>query len=155
MRRDERGPWYLLTGLVLGAALGLFYAWWIRPVTYTNTSPASLRAEFKDQYCALIASPTWPAETWCGPKPGAAAQRSRVYRSLAEQAQRTLADGSSVQEARALGVLAVSLGRRHPIPSQSQTRRLSRLSPGSTITPAGQDIPITVTISATAVMTGS
>ncbi len=55
MRQDERGPWYLFTGLVLGILAGLAYAWLISPLQYTNTSPASLRGDFKDQYRALIA----------------------------------------------------------------------------------------------------
>ena len=53
---ENRGPWYLLTGLVIGAVLGLLYAWVIRPVQYTNTAPSSLRAEDKDQYRAVIAA---------------------------------------------------------------------------------------------------
>jgi Tfp pilus assembly protein PilF len=52
---EKRGPWYLLTGLVIGAVLGLLYAWVVRPVQYTNTAPNSLRADYKDQYRAIIA----------------------------------------------------------------------------------------------------
>ena len=47
---------YLLTGLLIGLGLGLLYAWVISPVKYVDTSPASLRADFKDGYRAAIAS---------------------------------------------------------------------------------------------------
>jgi hypothetical protein len=52
----RRGSWYLLTGLLLGLGLGLLVAWVLAPVKYTDTAPASLRADFKDQYRNLIAS---------------------------------------------------------------------------------------------------
>jgi len=43
------GHWYLLTGLLIGLALGLVYAWKISPVRYVDTDPAALRADFNDQ----------------------------------------------------------------------------------------------------------
>jgi hypothetical protein len=112
---ENRGPWYLLTGLVIGAALGLLYAWVVRPVQYTNTAPSSLRAEYKDQYRAIIAA----AYLANGDLLRARArlellQDSDLYRVLAEQAQRTLADGGSPQEARGLGLLAVAVGQSAP-----------------------------------------
>ncbi|MDP2975508.1 MAG: hypothetical protein Q8N45_04765, partial [Anaerolineales bacterium] len=55
-REPRRGPWYLLTGLLTGLALGLLVAWVISPVQYVDTAPASLRADFKDQYRSMIAS---------------------------------------------------------------------------------------------------
>lgn len=110
--RERRGPWYLLTGLIIGAALGMAYAWVIRPVQYTNTAPNSLRADYKGQYRSLIAS----AYLANGDLVRARArlellQDTDLYRILAEQAQRTLAGGEASQEARALGLLAVALGQ--------------------------------------------
>ena len=109
--KERRGPWYLLTGLIIGAALGMAYAWG-RPVQYTNTAPNSLRADYKDQYRSLIAS----AYLANGDLVRARArlellQDPDLYRVLAEQAQRTLAGGEASQEARALGLLAVALGQ--------------------------------------------
>ena len=52
----RRDPWYLLTGLLIGLTLGLLIAWVISPVQYVDTAPASLRADFKDQYRSMIAS---------------------------------------------------------------------------------------------------
>jgi hypothetical protein len=53
--KDERGPWYLLTGLILGVGFGLLYAWVISPIRYVDTEPSSLRSDFREQYRALIA----------------------------------------------------------------------------------------------------
>jgi len=52
----RRGSWYLLTGLLIGLALGLLVAWVLAPVEYVDTAPASLRPDFKDQYRSMIAS---------------------------------------------------------------------------------------------------
>lgn len=54
--KDERGPWYLLTGLILGLGFGLLYSWVISPVQYVDTDPSSLRSDFREQYRALIAA---------------------------------------------------------------------------------------------------
>ena len=140
--RDERGPWYLLTGLLIGIGLGLFYAWAVQPVQYFKTSPASLRPEFKEQYRALIAL----AYTANGDIVRARARLgllkdNDVFRSLAEQAQRTLSEQRSPDEARALGLLAVALGQEAPGPVVVITLP----PPTATQTPTVQ---ITVTASA-------
>jgi hypothetical protein len=54
--KQTRGSLYLLTGLLLGIALGLIYAWVIHPVAIMDTQPKSLQASYKDQYRAQIAS---------------------------------------------------------------------------------------------------
>lgn len=119
--RDERGHWYLLTGFVIGIVLGLVYAWLISPQQYNDTSPASLQPEFKDQYRAMIAAAY--IATLNLPRAEARLEYlgdSDVVRALAEQAQRTLAEGNSSLEAQALGLLAVALGQGESaiIPSQ-------------------------------------
>jgi hypothetical protein len=107
---QRRGHWYLLTGLIIGAALGLGYAWLVQPVEYTHTSPASLRQDYKDHYRAMIAM----AYLANGDLVRAQARLdllkdADVYRMLAEQAQRTMAQGSAFDEARALGMLAEAI----------------------------------------------
>ena len=118
--RDRRGPWYLLTGLALGIGLGLAYAWLVRPVQYTNTYPATLRADYKDRYRALVAS-AFMANRDVGRAKARLEQlkESDLFTVLAGQAQRTLAEGSSPAEARALGLLAVALGQA-PAPASPQ-----------------------------------
>ncbi|MBN2549876.1 MAG: hypothetical protein JXB15_12000 [Anaerolineales bacterium] len=116
--RENRGSWYLLTGLIIGLALGLAYAWVIQPVEYVDTFPASLRTDFKDQYRALIAS----AYVANGDMVRARARLELLgdedlLRTLSEQAQRTLAEGQSIEDARALGLLAIALGQNAPGPA--------------------------------------
>jgi hypothetical protein len=135
--REERGPWYIITGLILGLAMGLGYAWLIQPMQYTETSPAALRADFKGNYRTLIAL----AYASNGDLVRARArlellQDENVTQLLAEQAQRKLADGSPQNEARALSLLAVALGKVPPTVALQSTPELS-MTPDkeSTITP--------------------
>ncbi len=52
---ERRGSWYLLTGLLIGLMSGLVYAWLLDPVQFVNTSPDSLRPEYKAEHRLLIA----------------------------------------------------------------------------------------------------
>lgn len=45
----------ILAGLALGLAVGLIYGWLIRPVEYVDTSPDSLRADFRADYVLMVA----------------------------------------------------------------------------------------------------
>lgn len=166
--RENRGPWYLLTGLVVGAVAGLLYAWAVQPVQYTNTTPASLRADFRDQYRALIAS----AYVSNGDLVRAQARLNLLrdadtYRVLAEQAQRTLADGNSPEEARALGLLAAALSQAPAtVPASPPKTAITETRVSSpTPSPTGSFTPsilssltpavITATATKTAFLTGT
>ena len=112
MREEKRGNWYLLTGLILGVALGLGYAWMINPVEYVDAPPYALRQDFKEQYRVLIAL----AYQYNGDLERAiyrleALQDEDITRTLAMQAQQALADGRPEAETQALGLLAVALGQ--------------------------------------------
>ena len=122
MNEDERGNWYLLTGVVLGIILGILFAWVISPVKYVDTAPESLKDEFKDQYRILIAS----AYVANGDLVRAKARlelldEADIYLVVAEQAQQMLAEGGSVEEAQALGRLALALGQEIPQPEITAT----------------------------------
>lgn len=122
MNEDERGNWYLITGVVLGIILGILFAWVISPVEYVDTAPESLTNEFKDQYRVLIAS----AYVANGDLVRAKARlglldEADIYLVVAEQAQQMLAEGGSVEEAQALGRLALALGQEIPQPEITAT----------------------------------
>ena len=122
MNEDERGNWYLITGVVLGIILGILFAWVISPVEYVDTAPESLTNEFKDQYRVLIAS----AYVANGDLVRAKARlelldEPDIYLVVAEQAQQMLAEGGSVEEAQALGRLALALGQGIPQPEITAT----------------------------------
>jgi len=143
MRNDDRGPWYLITGLVLGIITGVLVAWFV-PVQYINTSPAALRADFKDQYRALIASAYLANGDLVRAK-----SRLRLlddedpYRTLAEQAQRSLAEGTFPQDARALGLLAIALGQ--PPATADISPPAPQGSPSAPVISATPEITATVT----------
>lgn len=108
--REERGPWYLLTGLLIGAVLGLAYAWFYAPIQYVDASPALLSETYKDHYRVLI-SVAFAAN---GDLPRARARLKLLgdedpARVLAIQAQRALAEKRPEYEINVLGLLAVSL----------------------------------------------
>lgn len=100
----------LLGALVIGIAAGLYYAWGVNPVSYTDTAPASLREDFRDDYLTLIAS-AYDAT--------ADLQRARARLALfayadpapilSALAQQRLAQGWPEAEARALARLAADL----------------------------------------------
>lgn len=126
---ENRSAWYLLTGLVIGLALGLIYTWLINPVVYVNTEPASLEAPYKEFYRLTIAQVY-----------SATGNFDRAYKRLAlledkdpvlalgAQAQSALADGD-IEDARALALLASALsetkinqnGINHSIPAPIPT----------------------------------
>lgn len=157
--RENRGPWYLLTGLILGFVLGVLYTWVIQPVEYVDTPPASLRADYKDRYRAMIAAAyQYNHDLVRAEARMELLEDGDMARSLAEQAQRTLGEGGSQVEAAALGALAAALGEvsgvapasisspevrtptHTPEPSQTPTAR-----PTSTETNTPEALPDTPT----------
>lgn len=110
--RQERGPWYLLTGLIIGVVFGVLYAWLVSPVEYVDTPPASLRADFKDQYRQMIAL-AYQANSDLNRASVRLSllQDASPAAALAAQAQQARAQGVSPQEAAALAELASALGQ--------------------------------------------
>jgi hypothetical protein len=119
---DERGSWYLLTGIILGIGLGLLYSWVISPAEYVDTPPWSLRDDFKDQYRTVIAASY--AATGNLQRAKARLELLKDEDSslaLVVQAQRYLADGSDYDDAQSLAVLASALGQAPtPLPTQPE-----------------------------------
>jgi hypothetical protein len=112
MRQERRGSWYLLTGAVLGIAIGLFYSWVISPVKYIDAPPYALRADFKEEYRALVAVAYLYSEDLVRAQDRLAQLKDdETAQTIAMQAQRALAEGRPEQEVKALGILAMALGQ--------------------------------------------
>lgn len=160
--RENRGPWYLLTGLILGFVLGLMYTWGVQPVEYVDTTPGSLRADYKDRYRAMIAA----AYQFNHDLVRAQARLELLkdddmVRALAEQAQRTLGQGDAQVEAGALGMLAAALGEVSGVgqanigtpevrtPTQTtQPTQPPTVQPSPTATDTPEELPETATAEA-------
>lgn len=116
MNENQRGSWYLLTGLLIGLILGLSYSLRVHPVQYIEAAPAALEKEYKEQYRAMIAM----AFLANGDLVRARARLDLlgdqdIYQALSEQAQQTLAQNDQSEEARALGILAIELGKTREV----------------------------------------
>ena len=110
MKPDRRGSWYLLTGLILGAALGLVYSWLVSPVKYVDAPPYSLRAGYKDQYRALIASAyLYNQDLLRAEVRLAQLKDDNPVQALALQAQQASASGRPKVEVQALNSLSLAL----------------------------------------------
>ncbi len=99
-----------LLALVLGLALGLWIAWGLAPVEYTDASPALLRADFKDDYRLLIARAylaTGDLEQ--AQQRLAALNDPSPVQALSLQAQALLAAGAPRESVDALALLAEDL----------------------------------------------
>jgi hypothetical protein len=141
-----------LAGFILGFAAGLVYSWILSPVEYTDTAPASLRQDFKEDYLSLVAS----AYVASGDLNRA---RSRLAllgisaspEALSRLAQSRLAAGRPESEARSLAQLAAVLGERpsaligtaSPTPpvNPAATSPTATISPSPTIRPSTTPSP--------------
>lgn len=52
----RRIPWLSLLLLAAGFGAGLAYAWIVSPIRYVDTTPDTLRSDFKDQFRTAIAA---------------------------------------------------------------------------------------------------
>ena len=140
------GNFSLIIGLLLGFAAGLFYSWTINPVEYIDSSPDSLREDFKSDYLTLIAS----AYVATGDADRARARLAWVQitdpaSTLGRMAQSRLAAGRPQSEVRALAQLAAMLGERPspliatPTPHGAATK--TPLPPSPTFTPTATPSP--------------
>jgi hypothetical protein len=129
----SRSDWSsVILGVVVGVAAGLYYAWAVNPVEYTDTSPASLRSDFKADYLALIAS----AFDGTGDLERARARLAlfpdaNPADTLAALAQQRLAQGRPGAEVSALARLASALSGS-PALTPAKTKTTSGTQPATT-----------------------
>jgi len=120
----KRFPWLALFLLIAGTGLGILYAWVIAPAPFKDTSPDTLRADFKDDLRSLIAA----AYTSNSDLERARARLALLGDSdplavLNAQAQRMLADGDSFEEVQQVAQLAADL--QQPPPATTEPTRPS------------------------------
>ena len=140
-----KGALALLVTLALGLAAGLGYAWGVNPVSYTDTSPASLRDDFRADYLTLVAS----AYDATGDLPRARARLALFAYAdpsplLAALAQQRLGQGWPEAEARALARLSADLQAQAPPASESQASPPTAAgtpTPTRTVTPVPSPAP--------------
>ncbi len=101
--------WFL--SLAAGAAAGLFYAWQVNPVTYTDAAPSSLHPGGKTTYLALIGD-LYAAD---GDLEAATSRLSALGvpaegATLARFVEAHLAAGGEPEQVRHLAYLATALG---------------------------------------------
>ena len=65
---------FILLALILGAALGLAYGWYIDPVDFFDLTPDTLRADYKADY-VLMTAEAYSVEQ----DPGLAARRLAIF----------------------------------------------------------------------------
>lgn len=131
----KRYPWEILPVLALGIGLGILYAWTIAPVRYINTTPNTLRADFKDQFRVLIAASYASTHDLVRAK-------SRLeligdadpVQALTAQAQRMLASGQPFDSVEQVAMLADDLqsGVVHIPPTAITESNISVEAPTST-----------------------
>lgn len=150
---ERRGHWYLLTGILLGSILGLLVSWWVAPVQYMAASPASLRADFKDEYRYMIAA-SYAATGNLGRARARLAllEDKDTIKSLADQSQRMLANNTAPNVIRNVSALSAALQAAAP---PTETAIPVSPEPSSTIveeitsTTVFTQLPVTATATAT------
>ena len=104
---EKRGPWYLITGVVFGLLIGLFYARVVAPVKYVDVGPDVLTNELSVKYRSMIAL-AYQANGDLGRAKARLVllNDDDVIKALSAQAQRIVADGGPRHESDALATLA-------------------------------------------------
>jgi hypothetical protein len=132
----QRGPWYLLTGAILGLIIGLIYSWFVQPVEYKETPPSSLRADYKDQYRLMISIAYSANGDLVRAQERLKLLKDRdMQQALIEQAQRILASEGNLDDARVLSGLASALEARAKMTEQPLPTSIQPLDVPATQTP--------------------
>ncbi|KPL70897.1 hypothetical protein ADN00_17840 [Ornatilinea apprima] len=134
---QPRGPWYLFTGLVMGLAMGLVYAWLLEPAQFTDASPRALEPTEQAVYRSMIALGYQANKDF-----GRAAARLALLGdenpalALRNQAEMQLSAGGQAQDAQALVDLSMALQSMPATQTaQAATLAVSTPTPPAAFTP--------------------
>lgn len=123
-------------GLAIGLGFGLVYAWYIQPARPTNTTLASLRADYQADYIQ------WVAHAYAVEGDVARAKARLAALGVADStprvialAQQLLAAGGEVNTIQALGRLAVALGAGAASPTPSPVAETATPTATATASP--------------------
>ena len=108
--KENRGSWYLLTGLLIGILAGLSYGWLVQPPVNTDTDLSTLKTSYKEEYQVLIAV----AYQANGDLVRARARLNLLgaeanYLELEKLAQKLNSGGNHYEESQAVAILAADL----------------------------------------------
>ncbi|MEN6572466.1 MAG: hypothetical protein ABFD24_11555 [Anaerolineaceae bacterium] len=161
---EKRGPFYLFTGLLIGAVIGILISRLVLPVRYTDTDPSTLRPDQREIYRSLVAR-AYLAEADVNRAKSRLnlLEDSAMIEELIAQAQTALASSDQQSSARAMALLAAALSQTGisitPLPgavtplavvqstptsgavTPSATSSQAASSPGVTSTPANTSSP--------------
>lgn len=105
----------VLLGLLLGLAGGLFYAWVLSPVVYTDASPARLNEQHTDEYLLLVSESYALTGDWEQAQQRLAAlELEDIDQRVANLFEQSLRTGRPAAQVRHLAVLTQRLGGDSP-----------------------------------------
>ena len=139
----RRFPWAVLLALLAGLGVGLLISWGIAPVRFVDTTPNTLRADFKTQMRSAIAA-AYAADDNL---PRARARLSLLgdtdsYQALSAQAQQMLAAGETSARIHQVAQLAADL--QQPPPETAAIVSSSPTFTSSAPPPTRPNIPTTI-----------
>jgi hypothetical protein len=109
----QRFPWLaLLIGLILGAAGGWAYAWFLNPVILVNITPQQLVSEDQREYIVLVSEAYLQDYDLdrARARLNTLSIRGDIAQVVADLADRAMLNGADLRETRALATLAEALG---------------------------------------------
>ncbi|HEX8992444.1 MAG TPA: hypothetical protein VF784_12265 [Anaerolineales bacterium] len=123
--------------LLAGMAAGLAYAWVVSPLRYVDTTPNTLRADFKDQFRSVIAASYAATHNLDRAKARLALLGDAdPVEALTAQAQRMLAAGQPFQVVQDVAGLASDLRAGVASLPPSSTATTTSIVPASSIVPS-------------------
>jgi len=144
-------PWVSLIAIVIGFSLGLLYAWVISPIRYIDTTPNTLRADFKDQFrIAIAASYASTHDLGRAKARLALLGDADTSQALTAQSQRMLAAGEAREDVQQVAQLATNLitGLAQFQPSATVQATVSQVTvpPLTAATAAGTNTPTVIPV---------